>query len=223
MDDPDEGCCHFSLSLRLGMTSFIHRRYHCSASACVMRHFGLADRSFSVKTSGGRFGHARPRSRWFGVKHSGSDRSSFIGVTLWLLRIFSTRVSAVCSILTVNRWLPKTALSAVLADRTILSQTPPKCEAASGLKNHLVGWRLRCSLIASWLRFSRHVTFLLSSNEVGSVVAVVRRWYVETILKAVEYGDEGTCIKRIGHLDMNAPCRHVKMPPAFNCTSEDRD
>jgi hypothetical protein len=73
------------------------------------------------------------------------------------------------------------------------------------------------------LRFSRHVTFLLSSNEVGSVVAVVRRWYVETILKAVEYGDEGTCIKRIGHLDMNAPCRHVKMPPAFNCTSEDRD
>jgi hypothetical protein len=56
-------CCHFPLLLRLGMTSYIQRRQNCSTNACATRHFRLADRSFSVKTSGGRFGHARPRSR----------------------------------------------------------------------------------------------------------------------------------------------------------------
>jgi hypothetical protein len=87
-------CCHFSLSLRLEVTSFIQRRQNCSAYACATRPFCFADRSF--------FGENIRREIWAGlaekqmisVKHLGSDGSSLIGVRLRLLRIFSTRVSA---------------------------------------------------------------------------------------------------------------------------------
>ena len=145
-------CClvHFCLLWNKGKYSLDHRFQKMSERYWTCLHLRRDKQSSSRNNPGGIWGADRKRSRWLGVKASGSRASVETVVRGRPFIILSTSQRRVVRLSSSMVCVWSRAWSVFRVVRIQRSQTPPKCEPYGGLKIHLMFFWSKASWILLW-------------------------------------------------------------------------